>query len=869
MKLKKLIDTSFDIDISGISQNSQKVKKDFLFIAYKGTNVDGRDYIFEAINKGAKAVIYEDESGEKKEKQEKGVCFIPQKNLAQHVGEIASRFYGNPGASLKIIGITGTNGKTSVSFFCAQLLAACSVKCAIIGTLGYGFYGKLKNIGMTTPDVITLYKILAELKKMGAEVVAMEVSSHALSQNRVDGVPFTVAVFTNLTQDHLDYHKTMENYGEAKRQLFLKKSLIAKIINADDSFGRTLIKTLEGNIIPYSQEKATKEFSIFQGFVLSNVLASFLAVKALGFPENVLKEAITKIKMPPGRMEKIIVQDKPEVVIDYAHTPDALEKILGLLTKEKHDQLIVVFGCGGDRDKLKRPKMAQVCEHYADKIWVTSDNPRTEKPMDIIAGIKRGFSSLENKVCIVENRREAIFAAISQAQKNDIVLIAGKGHEDYQIIGHKKHYFSDKEEALLALNVDIFDNFVTDTRILQKGDVFVALKGANFDGNLFEKEAYQKGAKFVISQKLFHDPEEKLRELATFRRQKLLSTKVIALTGSVGKTTTKNLLFSILSLAGETVATAKNQNNLLGVPLTILQATPKTKYLIVEAGTNKKGEIKKAEAMIAPDIAGITGIYPVHLEAFKTERGIAQEKAVILQRVKTKVLNFSDQFFNYFVKTKPKKADICSFALNDPQAQIFASEITLQDDLKTHFILHLGKEEVAVTLPILGRHNVINAVMAAAFAWTLKIKKEIIQKGLEIAKPEKHRLATEKGLKNITIIDDTYSSNPQALQKALELMSKAKTKKYLIMADMAELGDNAAQFHKEVAQIAKKNKVDKIYALGDLTKYTVQNFSKAAFFASKDELVSAFLKEVPENSVVLVKGSHVFKLWEVVEKLKV
>jgi UDP-N-acetylmuramoyl-L-alanyl-D-glutamate--2,6-diaminopimelate ligase len=406
------------------------------------------------------------------------VPLIPVKGLAAQLSDIAGRFYGDPSRSLNLVGVTGTNGKTSVTQLVAQALDLLGQHCGIVGTLGTGFYGALQSGRHTTPDPISVQATLTDLKKAGARAVAMEVSSHGLDQGRATALAFDVAVLTNLSRDHLDYHGTMQAYGDAKAKLFAWSDLRCRVLNLDDEFGRRLAADKhESRLITYSLEDAGAYLycrearfdddgvratlvtpqgehllrsSLLGRFNLSNVLAAVGALLGLDYALDEILKVLPELEGPVGRMQRLGGGARPLVVVDYAHTPDALEKVLTALRPHARGRLLCLFGCGGDRDRGKRPLMAEVVERLADGVLVTDDNPRTEAPAQICDDIRAGFSSAD-KVRFLEGRGQAISEIIASAQVDDVIVLAGKGHEDYQEIHGQRHAFSDLVEAGKAL----------------------------------------------------------------------------------------------------------------------------------------------------------------------------------------------------------------------------------------------------------------------------------------------------------------------------------------------------------------------------------------------------------------------------------
>lgn len=467
---------SLNVDVRGLCCDSRKAQSGDLFLAYPGEASDGRLFIGEAIKRGVVAVLCEPPVPA--ELSQQGVHIIEIPELKNIIGKIAARYYQHPADAIMMIGITGTNGKTSCSHFIARCLQAAGQKCGIIGTLGLGFPGQLTEFGLTTPDAITLQQALATMRDNGAKAVAMEVSSHSLVQHRVDSIAFDIAVFTNLTRDHLDYHGTMEAYAAAKQRLFFLPGLQYAVLNLDDVTGRAWLPTLPKNLIVYGYTQQPSAATIptvravnvellpqgiqarvitpwgegilssqlFGRFNLSNLLAVLTVLGIMDIPLSRSLNYLAALSTVPGRMQTLGGKGKPLVVVDYAHTPDALAQVLNTLREHVSAKLWCVFGCGGDRDRGKRPLMAQAAERYSDQIIVTSDNPRREAPESIIADIMTGFEK-PSAVQTIVDRRRAIATAIEQAGPNDIILIAGKGHENYQIIGAEKSHFSDAEEV--------------------------------------------------------------------------------------------------------------------------------------------------------------------------------------------------------------------------------------------------------------------------------------------------------------------------------------------------------------------------------------------------------------------------------------
>ena len=474
MKLKELLrpwinQETTDCAITGIENDSRRVQPKDLFVAYPGAVTDGRLFIDKAVFAGAAAIAYEPTHFPDNYILPDSVPCIPVPELSMRLSSIAKKFYGEPSHSLMVTGVTGTNGKTTIAYQLAQAHHLLQQDAAYIGTIGQGHVNSLTLLENTTPDSLCLQKLLRRYKNQNIKQVCMEVSSHALAQHRVDEIEFKQAIFTNLTLDHLDYHQNMEQYAAAKALLFARESLQWIIINQDDAYHKMMAASIKPHVkkltygiqqacdvravdwfmdingteievhSPWGQHqlkiKAIGQFNIY------NSLAVLSSLLAAGYPPTQVVDVMAQLKAAPGRME--IVAHAPYVLVDYAHTPDALENALITLNQLKKGRLWVVFGCGGDRDKTKRPLMGKVASSLATNIVITSDNPRTENPEAIINDIAQGVSS--SNAIQLTNREEAIAYALNEADENDIILIAGKGHEAYQQIGTVKHMFSDRD----------------------------------------------------------------------------------------------------------------------------------------------------------------------------------------------------------------------------------------------------------------------------------------------------------------------------------------------------------------------------------------------------------------------------------------
>jgi UDP-N-acetylmuramoyl-L-alanyl-D-glutamate--2,6-diaminopimelate ligase len=503
MKLAKLLSSlsgaqvtgNSDLEIAGLHYDSRQVRPGGLFFALRGVKSDGCAFVEAAVRAGAVAIVSELPCAVA------GATLVQVPNARLAMSLMAALFYGLPTDKVPVVGITGTNGKTTTSYLIEGIMERAGIPAAVLGTISYRFGDTSFPAPNTTPESVDLQRTLRELVDLGARGVVMEVSSHSLEQRRVDGCLFDVAVFTNLTRDHLDYHPDMESYFGSKLRLFTEllspsagKPLRRAVVNLDDPYGRRVQQAACAPVLSYAMAGdadltvAEVDFSVdgircrlrtprgemelaselLGRFNLYNILAAVGAGLALGVPDAAIRDGIEGHKRVPGRVERVMNDQGITVLVDYAHTGDALENVLATLTELKTERIITVFGCGGDRDKGKRPVMGEIAARLSDLAIITSDNPRTEQPQAILDDVRAGVLPLglreygadqlaqgfqEKGFASIESRREAIRLAIGAARPGDIVVLAGKGHEDYQILGTEKHHFDDREEAAAALKL--------------------------------------------------------------------------------------------------------------------------------------------------------------------------------------------------------------------------------------------------------------------------------------------------------------------------------------------------------------------------------------------------------------------------------
>jgi len=900
-----------DPDILSITSDSRKIIPGSLFIAVKGLVADGHDYIDQVFSQGAAAVIVQKYPANLKNADRlinDNIIIVENSRLA--MASIAANFYGNPSKHMTITGITGTNGKTTTTWLLESIFKAQGFSTGVIGTVNIRYNGKEFDTPVTTPDSIDLQKTLSQMKTAGVTHVIMEVSSHGLDLNRVDYCDFNIGVFTNLSQDHLDYHKDMDQYFDCKKRLFTdligsdKTKNPAAVLNIDNNSGKILSNSLNYKTIKVSSKNKADIYSqninddihglsgtinlpegFFQlkssligRFNLENILCAAGAAHALNIDKELIKKGIEACHKIPGRLEKInnfqnLLPDlAPDCIsgsfhassqalsndrflfVDYAHTPDALDSILNTLKKIAPKRIITIFGCGGDRDRSKRPLMGKIACKLSDIAIVSSDNPRTETPGSIIEDILKGLNNSHQlsdhdlkstpfkKGYIVEvDRKKAIQKAILISKPEDIIIVAGKGHETYQITNTGTIHFDDKEELakavikfsdkfkpikwetddlIKALNCDPyfstiekkhkFTRIITDSRTIKNTDLFLALKGENFDGHTFIKGLVSKGVKGFITQKGFINSLDqsaiqqlKKKNIIVFETQNSLTAlgklaryqrlradvKVLAITGSSGKTTTRKIAEKVFNSRFHTLATKGNFNNEIGLPLTLLNLSASHEWAIVEMGMNHTGEISKLSKIALPDIAIVTNTAAVHLEGLGTVENVAKAKAEIFEGLnkdssaiipgndprrsilETKA-NENKNIKNFVFFGADENCDVCAFDIKT------CTENT-QFSVKFHDIRH----KFSIFSPAL--FMVDNSIAAICAAMVADISIKGMQKGIKAFKPVSGRMNIYKLNGSINIIDDTYNANPASVTAALETLKNMSKDKNSI----AVLGD--------------------------------------------------------------------------------
>lgn len=889
------------------------------FIAIKGENFDGHSFLDQARSSGAAICI-----GEKSEVD------IQVKDSRKAVALYAKLFYGDPSSKITLFGVTGTNGKTTCSLMIYQMLLQQGIKAGWIGTLGYKILNRDYPTKHTTPDILQLNDILVKMINEGITHVVMEVSSHALALDRVYGITFDFNLFTNLSRDHLDFHRNMEEYFETKYKLFERAANSAKMscINTDDEHGKIIYErllkkrshplsigrnpkadlriensqtSLNGSsfdlLISESNQRIPINSPLIGDFNIDNLALALAVMLQSGSKPEKLNSLCAKLVPPPGRIQPVENDLGIGIYVDYAHSPDAISNVLKSLSKLAHRRIITVIGAGGDRDKGKRPLMLQAALRNSDVVIVTDDNPRFESPESIIYDIVKD-TELHLPWWIIRDRGEAIRAAIRLALAGDLVVICGKGHETYQEIKGVRHAFDDvlqaksaikawgksKSEDELILPLDplllrllnqqepkkegyqepLYYRYVsTDSRNIKSGSVFFAISGINFDGNHFIPYVLEDEKNMAVGSLDQVDHPDliktndvaKLMALVMGKYLQIFDLCKIALTGSTGKTSAKEILAHLLSCKAPTIKTLHNENNVIGLCKTILRVEPKHQYGVFEIGTNHFGEIGVLADTIKPDVGIILNIGPSHLEYFGDEEGVFREKIELFHRALGYRLYPADDI--RFESYKSRGLGVGFSADADYRIHnVHRNESSQEFQLNEH----------SFQIPYLTPHYVINAAFCLAlcleFGFTPKELNDYLQLKLEIDM----RMQIQTAGNNILIID-CYNANPVSMQGAIEFWADYEQDRPHIafLGDMLELGESAELYHRMIGTILLESRKHILYTVGEFSRL-YQNHEER-HFANVDELLAKF-PDIPDESVILIKGSHGIQLEKILPRLR-
>jgi murE/murF fusion protein len=916
-----------NINIKGLSLDSTQIKKNFLFFAKKGSKHNGESYIIDAIKKGATAVVCDINCKIKKTK----IPIIKVENIKKTIIDACKVFYQTKPKN--IIAVTGTNGKSSVVDFYHQILKAQKIPVASLGTLGIKINNKVSRTNLTTLDIISLHRELSKIKTLGIDNVILEASSHGLDQGRLNGLKFKTAIFTNFSQDHLDYHKNMKNYLNAKLILFsrllekknyivtdneipefIKLKKISKKNNLelltigrnDSTFQFEMIESnsnFQNIIFRYNRKIYKVQIPLIGLFQIKNLLMSIVAAKISGLDIKKILHIIKNIKEVNGRLQ--LVKTTPngtKIFVDYAHTPDALETALKTLNTHYKIKPDVVFGCGGERDKKKRSKMATICEKNAEKIYITDDNPRNENPKLIRKMIISGFNKKLN-IFEIPSRSKAIKTAVINSKPNSIILIAGKGHETFQIYKKKIINISDKDivknintkevkfnkknynkifnaeilKKILKKNKLRFEGVSINSKQVKKNNLFVAIKGKNYDGHIFAKEALKYKANYCVVQKKMTKLDKKkliqcpntlnfLNKLAILKRNSI-NLKVIAITGSSGKTTLKTTLGKILNEYGKTYFSQKSFNNHIGVPLSLSNIENDHKYGVFEIGMSNEGEIRKLSNLVKPNIAIITNIGEAHLENFDNLNGVAKAKSEIIENISKDgylILNRDDKYFNYLSKlATKKKINVLSFGKsNKSDARLIKNKL-----YKNYNNLHFRILNKNIYLRVMN----VNSLIISNILFTL-LTLHILDLDLTKIINFSHYFQLVEGRgkvhlisrykKKFQLIDESYNANPSSVKNAINNFSNIKRnheKKYLLLGDMLELGKKSDNYHNNLAYFINHSDIDKLFVYGKNAFKTYQKTYKAKqgnILQNLNDFDEIFSDIINKDDYLMIKGSN-------------
>ena len=895
-KLIKNLKKTKKITIKGLTSNSNNVRKGFVFFALKGNKLNGEKFIKVAIKKGAAAIV----CSRSCKYTNKIIPVIKSSNIRYLLSKASSIFFKLKPKNL--IAVTGTNGKTSVADYFYQILTLCKIPVASIGTLGVKFKGKTIKTNLTTPDTVFLHQILEKIKKENIDNVIIEASSHGLHQKRLDNINFKAGIFTNLSQDHLDYHKTMRSYFNAKlillNDILTKKKVIItdKAINQFSEIKKISLKN-QLKLIEISKIENKLKRTLKLNFVqLKNISMAIAAAKLCNISEKRIFKILKKINDVNGRLELVKIFSKNiKVYIDFAHTPEALLESLKILRKYQNNNISLVFGCGGDRDFKKRPLMAKIASDNCKKIYVTDDNPRNEKPEKIRNEI---LKNINNNNCFnIGSRTLAIKTAIKNADPNEIILVAGKGHETEQIYKNKIFKVSDKKiinnlkikkvlnknknfeqnkkifkEIYNTLSIKNFHGLAIDSRVVKKNNLFLTIRGKNNNGASFISQALKKGAKSIVSSKKIKKKKNKIIKVDNeieflnkfaYKKRDNTNAKIIAITGSAGKTSLKNLVKHLLQSFGKTFCSPKSYNNHFGVPLSLSNLSIEHEYGVFEVGMSKAGEIDSLSKLIRPHIAIITNIGEAHIENFKNLKGIAKAKSEIINNIERNgiiILNRDDRFFKYLEKkARLKKIKIITFGLSKKADihPIYRSTIN-----KKNLSIKINGEILKINFKYVNIYNVLSSI-ALLKILNLNVKKIIkLLKNFEPSDGRGRIHKIKRYNKHFKLIDESYNANPLSVKTAIsnfKSIKKLNLKKYLLLGDMLELGKKSEKLHYDLSKVINNSDIDKVFIKGNKSLLTYKNLNKEKrgnIFQHEEDVDFTLNNIIANNDYLMIKGSN-------------
>ncbi len=920
------------VAVGAVRSDSRAVELGDVYVAVRGIRADGHAFVAAAIERGAAAVVVE-------HPLEVAIPQVIVADGAAALGILIGRALGDPAQAMTLVGITGTNGKTTTTYLVEAILAAAGARPGVIGTVEYRWHGRdggpatTREAPFTTPTPQVLHETLATMRDAGCTHVVMEVSSAALAMERLAGVRFAVAAFSNLTQDHLDVHGSMAAYRDAKRRLFEHHlaSTGSAVVNIDDPESEGMAAAARGQILRVSASgspadiRVTEQHSTVRGITARiatprgpldvasgplighyNVANLALAVgiaEALGVPHEAIARGIAALAGVPGRVERVPNAADLDIFVDYAHTPDALRNVLTALRPLTRRRLICVFGAGGDRDPGKRPKMGAEVAALADLAVITSDNPRTEDPRaildQILVGVPRPYA-------VDVDRARAIRAAISEALPGDVVVIAGKGHEDYQILGTTKHHFDDREQAKAAVGQrehrtlaetardaggvihgvihgvlqDAADTpihrVVIDSRIAAPGDLYVAIRGDHHDGHGFAGAAVAAGASGVLVDHpiavdapaiTVADTRLAIGALAHAHRRRWRGS-LVAITGSAGKTTTKELTRAALALAGPVHAADGSLNNETGVPLTLLGLRAFHDHGVIEMGMRGAGQIEYLTRIAEPDVAVVVNAGTAHIELLGSTDAIAQAKAEIwlgLRDGGTIVRPADDPRLEALARRHRPSARHITFG--EPGADVALAGYQ-PTDAGGELALDVFGHRHALVLGLVGRHAALDACAALAAALAAGATIEQALGGLAHARPATMR-GELVGVVGRTVIVDCYNANPASMAAALRTLAERAHSHdraaIAVVGDMLELGSHAPAAHRSIGELARELGIA-VIALGELGR-TIAAAAAGEHVATPAEAAARALELSQPGDWILLKASRGMRLERVLDAM--
>ncbi len=930
---------NINASVKGLTDDTRKVEEGFVFVCVKGTKFDGHDAAAEMLDNGAVCVVTEHDLGLKNQ--------VVVKNSRVFYGLLCAAWFNHPEKRMKFVGITGTNGKTTIATLVKDILTQYEHRVGFIGTTGVQIKGtpvETDDSTPTTPRVFELYDLFNRMAKEACDTVIMEVSSFALEQNRIGPARFQAAVFTNLTQDHLDYHGTMENYYDAKKKLFTDHCETA-FINIDDEYGLKLYEEISCNKFSYGlHDNASifgdqikpdgtktkfwitadkKSFPAQIGMIgkynVSNAVAAAAVCSQLGLNFNKVLQGLANCKGVAGRCEVIGTDRGITVMRDYAHSPDAIENLLSDVRAYTKGRLVCLFGCGGDRDKTKRHLMGAAAEKYADYLIITSDNPRSEDPEaiidDIISGLE--FTKPYSKIT---DRKAAIKTAIASSSVGDMIILAGKGHEDYQIIdgdvhiqfdekkivrecfeSYKKPRFDSRIKVTLTLNEIIeavggkpqdvrnFDKAIistdifSDTRQMKKGGVFIALKGENFDGYNYIQTAVENGAVAVITERAFQgypcivvrNTRKALLDLGLYFRRKF-SPKVIGVTGSVGKTSTKDMIALALSGEHSVYKTEGNHNNEIGVPFTMLGLNESCTAAVMELGMSDFGEIERLSKVVRPSVCVITNIGFAHIEKLGTREGILDAKLEIIKGAEKNaplIVNADDDMLKSLKEEYDGYRTVYTYGIENESADFRAVDIKKGDNRIFFSVLHNDALICDVSIYCMGTHNILNALASIAVAVSIGCDPVLAADMLSAYQPYSMRQDVQRRGQH-RIILDCYNASPTSVESALDVLAEMTPKnagrRVAVLGDMLELGDMSNELHERIGEYVVKKGIDILVCYGEKAKFIAKRADELGMHAGSStdkKMVLNFMKyKLKPDDIILFKASRGVRLEEIVEE---